>query len=93
MVDHACLACGSAHHGAVIVTLHDGSTVSSYSEQWRNECEALSVLSLRSLPKRQETLANVEKFRGVKAADELRGRMLAIWNARTAEKLARATSA
>ena len=86
-VDHSCLGCGQCHHGAGEVTLVDGSTVSSYSESWRLECEARAILNLPTLAKRQERLSRIEKFRGQDAADGLREVMAAVWNARQAERM------
>ena len=87
-VDHDCLGCGRHHHGAREVTLASGAVVSSYSEAWRVECEARSILRLPTLEKRQQRLANIERFRGQPAADELRDAMLVVWNAGQAGKIA-----
>ena len=87
--DHRCLACGQRHPDAREVTLVDGTTASSYSEAWRLECEARSVMALPTLAKRQARLDLIERKRGRAAADALRDAMLAIWNKRQAEKLRR----
>lgn len=86
-VNDNCLGCGHHHRGEKQVALVDGSIVSNYSESWRRECEARSVLKLPTLEKRQEYLSRIEKFRGRTAADELRDTMLSVWNARQAEKM------
>jgi len=78
-VDHRCLGCGQEHAGARQVALVDGTLVSSYSEAWRVECEARSLMGRRSLAKRQEALANIERRRGRDTAEQLRDIMLAIW--------------
>lgn len=78
---HRCLGCGQHHPDAREVTLVDGTTASSYSEAWRLECEARSVLAIPTLAKRQEHLARIEKARGQRAADQLRDTMLVVWNA------------
>lgn len=82
-----CLGCGDHHQGERMVALVDGSQVSNYSEAWRIECEARSILGLRTLAKRQEQLARIEGFRGMTAANDLRDAMSAVWNARQAEKM------
>lgn len=88
-IDHRCLGCGQVHPDAREVTLVDGRTVSSYSEEWREECEARSILNIPGLERRQARLDRIERTRGKASADQLRAVMLAIWNARTAEKIAR----
>lgn len=84
-----CAGCGGHHPDARDVTLYDGTTVSSYSEAWRHECEARSILNLPTLPRRQARLDHIERWRGKAAADQLRDTMLAIWNARQEEKMRR----
>ena len=86
-VDHRCLGCGQHHPDAREVTLVDGTTASSYSEAWRLECEARSILNMRPLAARQSHLYRLEKTRGKDVAEQLRDKMLEIWNARQAEKL------
>lgn len=83
--DHSCLACGQVHSGARIVALADGTQVSSYSEEWRRECEARSVLRLPSLFDRKQRLRALEKTRGKPAVDQLRESMTAVWKAAQAE--------
>lgn len=78
-VDHRCRGCGNVHPGAREVTLHDGKVVSNYSEEWRLECEARSILAMPGVWRRQNFLALIEKKRGAKVADTLKARMLAIW--------------
>lgn len=89
-VDHRCLGCGKVHAGAREVTLADGTVVSNYSEAWRIECEARSILNMPTLAKRQARLDHIERTRGRVAADQLRKAMLDVWNARQAEKIAAA---
>lgn len=74
-----CLGCGRSHADARTVLLHDGTPVSSYSEAWRIECEARSVLAIPSLDARQFHLRQIERIRGKASADALRSVMLAIW--------------
>lgn len=88
-VDHRRLACGQHHPDAREVTLVDGTTASSYSEAWRLETEARSILSLPTLVKRQARLDRIERTRGKGAADQLREVMAAVWNKRQAEKFRR----
>lgn len=76
-----CGGCGQSHADARTVHLFDGTPVSSYSEAWRLECEARSVLAIRSLDQRQRHLRQIESIRGKAAADRLRAAILAIWQA------------
>lgn len=78
------MGCGTVHPGAREVRLHDGRLVSSFSEDWRQECEARSVLDIPGMGNRQTHLAKIEQKRGKKAADGLRAVMLAIWKQRQA---------
>jgi hypothetical protein len=86
-VDHRCLGCGKVHPDAGEVTLADGRVVSTYSEEWRLECQARAVLNIKPLAKRQSHLDRMERNHGKKATDQLRDVMLQVWNARMAEKL------
>lgn len=75
------------------VTLVDGTVVDSGSEAWRLECEARHVLALRSKADRQHYLEGCRKFdgtmtagilqrRGVEARDELKAKVMQVWQAR-----------
>lgn len=86
-VDHRYLGCGKHHPDAVEVTLVDGRKVSSYSEEWRHECEARSILNIPKLYRRQMHLQDVEKWRGKATADALRDTMLELYAARVNAKL------
>ncbi|PZQ21153.1 MAG: hypothetical protein DI569_12875 [Sphingopyxis macrogoltabida] len=79
--DMKCLACGQEHTGARIVVLADGTQVSNYSEEWRRECEARSILRLPTLWDRKRRLERLEKSRGKPAVDQLRAAMMIIWKA------------
>lgn len=72
MTDHACLACGKIHPDAREVTLHDGTVVSSYSDAWRHESEAIAILNLKTKNDRWLFLSAVKRVRGQAAADELK---------------------
>lgn len=72
MTDHACLACGQVHADAHEVTLHDGTVVSSYSEVWRHESEAIAILNLKTKNERWLFLSAIKRVRGRAAADELK---------------------
>lgn len=85
-VDHACLACGAVHDGARVVQLHDGRSVSNYSEEWQHESEAAAILEFRNLAKRNEHLRRLEGHRGKPAAEKLRATMAAIAKAREANE-------
>ena len=65
-------------------TLHDGREVDSYSEEWRHECLARSVVAIRSVEQRREWLAAFEKRHGSEAAEKLRGTVRALWEGRSA---------
>lgn len=63
------------------VTLHDGRSVSSYSEEWRAECEARAVLNMPTRMDRARYLGLVARRRGPAAADAIRELGLKIWRA------------
>lgn len=65
--------------GVKPVTLHDGRVVDSYSEDYRLECEARTVLRMETLQKRRDYLEHVERKRGLDAANKLRDVMMALW--------------
>jgi len=85
MTDHTCLACGSHHPGARDVTIHTGEIVSSYSEAWRHETEALTILAMPSSLDRRNAVTKVEKYRGKPAGDALRKSVLSMWKKRQAD--------
>lgn len=64
-----------------MVTLHNGQSVSSWSEEWRLECEAMHALELPR-NRRLVYLEDAEKERGKKAVDKLKAVILAIHNKR-----------
>lgn len=66
------------------VTLHDGRTVDSSSEDWRAECEARHVLNLPTRLARSTYLRRVRDRRGDAAAEALRELGLKIWKAQRA---------
>lgn len=69
------------------VTLHDGRTVGSWSEDWRAECEARSVLRLPDKMARNAYLLRVRQRRGEEAANALEELCRRIWRAdRAAEQ-------
>lgn len=86
MTDHACLACGEVHPGAREVTLHGGAVVSSFSEAWRHESEAISILALPSKNERYSILHGIEKHRGKPAADALRTLVWKLWDIQVAQQ-------
>lgn len=69
-----------------MVTLLDGSQVSSDSEAWRFQCEATHILNLPNKPLRVAQLEAIEKRRGHEARKALEGKILEVWDAR--QKLA-----
>jgi hypothetical protein len=52
------------------------SSVDTYSEEWRRECEAKHVLRIRTLHERREYLEKVLKARGEKATNQLKADMM-----------------
>lgn len=63
-------------------TLLDGRQVDSASEDWRHECEARAIAARPTLAERRMYLEEVERRRGVAAADRLRETMKQLWEAR-----------
>lgn len=63
------------------VTLQDGTVVSSSSEAWRAECEALTVCQMATQAARREYLAAVEKHRGRPSRERLEEAARAMWAA------------
>lgn len=68
-------------HNHRMVTLHNGQSVSSWSEEWRLECEAMHALELPR-NRRLNYLEDAEKERGKAAVDKLKAVILAIHNKR-----------
>lgn len=48
-----------------VVTLHDGSQVMSDSEEWRHECEALTVINMPNIADRRRYLQDRLDDKGV----------------------------
>lgn len=69
------------------VTLHDGRQVDSSSEEWRHECEAITLLRM-SLGARKAHLQAVEARRGIPARQQLQVTLMALWIKQQAERLA-----
>ena len=68
-------------HNHRMVTLHNGQVVSSWSEEWRIECEAMHVLDLPK-HRRIDYLEAAEKERGKGPVDKLKAVILAIHSKR-----------
>lgn len=76
------------------VTLHDGTEVSNYSEEYRHECEARAILAMPSKRARQDFLygrydpnwkkerGGVLQIRGEAAVKRLEETILALWELR-----------
>lgn len=73
-----------------LVTLHDGRQVSTWSDDWRHECEARTILAMPSKQARRDFLYGYtgpdgKKFKGVlgvrgeAAVKRLEHTMLALW--------------
>ena len=65
---------------ALIVTLHDGRQVDSWSEAWRAECEARYVLAMPNIYARRIYLADISKRRGEVAGKQLADLVRAVWS-------------
>lgn len=76
--------------GERVVTLHDGRQVSNYSEEWRHECEARTVVMWKGLRRRQNYLwgtlnewnkysGGVQQIRGEAECKRLEATMAALW--------------
>ena len=75
-----CLACGQVHGGRLL-HLPDGTTVGTYSEEYRLYAEAKTVLKrFRTRKTRQLHLQKVAELRGVSEYHRLRDKMLEIYN-------------
>lgn len=79
-----------------MVTLHDGTEVSNYSEEWRHECEARAILNMTPLAARRAYLygtidkwgklsGGIDKKRGQDALKALEATMVALWTKRNAD--------
>lgn len=62
-----------------MVTLADGREVASDSPEWRAECEARYILNMPTKDARLALLDQIEKRRGADAANDLRRRVLLLW--------------
>lgn len=80
-----------------IVTLHDGRQVSIWSEEWRHETEARTILAMPSKQARRDFLYGYtslggKKFKGVlgvrgeAAVKRLEQTMLALWKQNQASR-------
>jgi hypothetical protein len=65
--------------GERMVTLHDGTSVSSWSPEWMAECEARGILRLPTRERRRYYLDMIERRRGRAARDALERLATAIW--------------
>jgi len=63
------------------VKLHNGEIVSSWSEEWRLECEAIHLLEM-PLHRRREALRIREEKRGKEAVQKLQSVMASIFYGR-----------
>ena len=75
-----------------LVTLHDGTQVSNYSEAYRHECEARTILHWPSKRQRQDYLwgvinrwgkpeGGVKQKRGEAECKRLEATIMALWRA------------
>lgn len=70
---------GPAAGRAPRVRLIDGREVSSYSEEWRHECEARSVCLMPSRQVRNNHIELIASKRGPKEAERLREKCKQMW--------------
>jgi hypothetical protein len=68
------------------VTLHDGRVVDDYSEDFRHECEAISILKMPTSV-REGFIQKVGAKRGDLEAQRLRNTVQKIWIDRTAREI------
>lgn len=64
-----------------LVTLIDGSQVSTNSEEWRHECEARSVCRMPGKLARRNYLAKVQEIRGLDERRALEKTIRKVWEA------------
>jgi intein-encoded DNA endonuclease-like protein len=69
------------------VTLADGRVVGSWSEEWRNECEAATLLRM-PLHKRRQYLEEVSKKRHPELVQKLKDSMSLIHAAKKSKSVA-----
>jgi hypothetical protein len=74
--------CGQACTRDRTAQLHDRRQVCTWCEEWRAECEALTLLRMPHVDARRGYLIAVGKRRGLKARNALEERARAIWKAR-----------
>ena len=60
-------------------TLVDGTVTCTWSEAWRQHCEALHVCNMPSLAARRKYLFAIHEKRGPQAALELRATVAKLW--------------
>lgn len=65
-------------------TLPDGRETCTWSEDWRNHCEALHVCNLPSILERRQYLMKIQQKRGDKAWLKLRTAVELAWKNRPA---------
>lgn len=68
------------------VTLHDGRVVDDYSEDYRHECEAITILKMPTSV-RESFIQKVGAKRGDIEARRLRNTVQSIWIMRTAREI------
>ncbi len=66
------------------VTLSDGRETCTWSEDWRNETEAMHVCNLPTLLERRQYLIKIQQKRGDAAWLKLRGTVERVWKQRPA---------
>ena len=61
------------------VTLLDGRSVSSDSQEWLKECQLRTILGMPSKKHRQDFLALVQRLRGFLARKKLEAEIIDFW--------------
>lgn len=69
----------STRRSGLVVTDPYGNEIDSNSEEHRAWCEARYVMNLATRDYRTYYISMVEKIRGERAANELRGKILELW--------------
>jgi hypothetical protein len=73
-----CLGCTRCEDGPW-KTLIDGRIVCHQCEDWRAECEARAVLAMPTVDARRNFFRDVERHRGIDAANALRSLVRLLW--------------
>lgn len=70
----------------IMKTLISGHQVDNYSEEWREECEARSIVNMPTIQQRRDYLAYIRKNRGEDSANRLENIVREIWEINKQDK-------